>query len=79
MMHAWADYLDELRDAGKVIPLRRENALRERQFGVVALSPRKQGLESLGNANNINDLYFERLLVSRPCPVEILGSRARPR
>jgi hypothetical protein len=25
-MQAWADYLDELRDAGKVIPLRRENA-----------------------------------------------------
>ena len=24
MMQAWADYLDELRDAGKVIPLRRE-------------------------------------------------------
>jgi hypothetical protein len=24
-MQAWADYLDELRDAGKVIPLRREN------------------------------------------------------
>jgi integrase len=27
MMQAWADYLDELRDAGKVVPLRRENAL----------------------------------------------------
>ena len=26
MMQGWADYLDELRDAGKVIPLRRENA-----------------------------------------------------
>jgi integrase len=26
MMQAWADCLDELRDAGKVIPLRRENA-----------------------------------------------------
>ena len=26
MMQAWADYLDELRDAGRVIPLRRENA-----------------------------------------------------
>jgi hypothetical protein len=26
MMQAWADYLEELRDAGKVIPLRRENA-----------------------------------------------------
>jgi len=26
MMQAWADHLDELRDAGKVIPLRRENA-----------------------------------------------------
>ena len=26
MMQAWADYLDGLRDAGKVIPLRRENA-----------------------------------------------------
>jgi integrase len=26
MMQAWADYLDELRDAGKVISLRRENA-----------------------------------------------------
>ena len=25
MMQAWADYLDELRDVGKVIPLRREN------------------------------------------------------
>jgi integrase len=25
MMQAWADYLDELRDAGKVVPLRREN------------------------------------------------------
>jgi len=25
-MQAWADYLDELRDAGKVVPLRRENA-----------------------------------------------------
>ena len=25
-MQAWANYLDELRDAGKVIPLRRENA-----------------------------------------------------
>jgi integrase len=27
MMQAWADYLDELRNAGKVISLRRENAL----------------------------------------------------
>jgi integrase len=26
MMQVWADYLDELRDAGKIIPLRRENA-----------------------------------------------------
>ena len=26
MIQAWADYLDKLRDAGKVIPLRRENA-----------------------------------------------------
>jgi DNA-binding HxlR family transcriptional regulator len=26
MMQAWADYRDELRDAGKVVPLRRENA-----------------------------------------------------
>ena len=26
MVQAWADYLDELRDAGKVIMLRRENA-----------------------------------------------------
>jgi integrase len=26
MMQAWADYLDELRDAGTVVPLRRENA-----------------------------------------------------
>jgi hypothetical protein len=26
MMQAWADYLDELRDAGKVVSLRRENA-----------------------------------------------------
>jgi hypothetical protein len=26
MMQAWADYLDELRDAEKVIPLLRENA-----------------------------------------------------
>jgi integrase len=26
MMQAWADYLDELRNAGKVVPLRRENA-----------------------------------------------------
>jgi integrase len=26
MMQAWADYLDELRDVGNVIPLRRENA-----------------------------------------------------
>jgi|SRR5262245_44243477 len=26
MMQAWADYLDELRDAGKVAPLRCENA-----------------------------------------------------
>jgi hypothetical protein len=26
MMQAWADYLDELRDAGKVIPLQREKA-----------------------------------------------------
>jgi integrase len=26
MMQAWADYLDELREAGRVIPLRRENA-----------------------------------------------------
>ena len=26
MMQAWADYLDELRDTGKIIPLRRENA-----------------------------------------------------
>jgi integrase len=25
MMQAWADYLDELRDAGKVVPSRREN------------------------------------------------------
>jgi integrase len=29
MMQAWADYLDELRDAEKVIPLRREHAQRE--------------------------------------------------
>jgi integrase len=26
MMQAWANYLDELRDAGKVVPLQRENA-----------------------------------------------------
>ncbi len=26
MMQAWADYLDELRDVGNIIPLRRENA-----------------------------------------------------
>jgi len=26
MMQIWADYLDELKDAGKVVPLRRENA-----------------------------------------------------
>jgi integrase len=26
MMQVWADYLDELRDVGNVIPLRRENA-----------------------------------------------------
>jgi hypothetical protein len=26
MMQAWADYLDELRNPGKVISLRRENA-----------------------------------------------------
>ena len=26
MMQAWADYLDELRGAGKIIQLRRENA-----------------------------------------------------
>jgi integrase len=26
MMQTWADYLDELKDAGKVVPLRRENA-----------------------------------------------------
>jgi hypothetical protein len=26
MMQTWAEYLDELRDAGKVIPLRREMA-----------------------------------------------------
>jgi integrase len=26
MMQAWADHLDELREAGKVVPLRRENA-----------------------------------------------------
>jgi len=26
MMEAWTDYLAELRDAGKIIPLRRENA-----------------------------------------------------
>jgi integrase len=26
MMQTWADYLDELRDVGKVVPLRRENA-----------------------------------------------------
>ena len=26
MMQAWADYLDELREAGKVILLRRENS-----------------------------------------------------
>ena len=26
IMQTWADYLDELRDAGKVIPLRREMA-----------------------------------------------------
>jgi hypothetical protein len=25
MMQTWADYLDELREAGKVIPLRRES------------------------------------------------------
>ncbi len=26
MMQAWADYPDELRDGGKLVPLRRENA-----------------------------------------------------
>ena len=26
MMQAWTDYLDELKDAGKIVPLRRENA-----------------------------------------------------
>ena len=26
MMQAWADYLDELREAGKVIPLRRKSS-----------------------------------------------------
>ena len=26
MMQAWADYLDELREEGKVIPLRRDNS-----------------------------------------------------
>jgi integrase len=29
MMQTWADYLDELKDAGKVVRLRRENALSE--------------------------------------------------
>ena len=33
----------------------------------------------LGSANNINGLHFEDLPVSRPCPVEILSSRASPR
>ena len=26
MMQAWADYLDELREAGKVIPLQRKSS-----------------------------------------------------
>src|SRR5437867_8223020 len=38
-----------------------------------------RGFESLVSANNINALHFEDLLVSRPCPVEILDSRASPR
>jgi hypothetical protein len=38
-----------------------------------------RGSSPLGSANNINDLHFKDLPVSRPCPVEILGSRASPR
>ena len=35
-----------------------------------------RGSSPLGSANNINDLHFERLPVSRPCPVEALGRRS---
>ena len=38
-----------------------------------------RGSSPLGSANNINDLHFEDLPVSRPCPVEILSPRASPR
>ena len=35
-----------------------------------------RGSSPLGSANNINDLRFEDLPVSRPYPVEFLGPRA---
>jgi hypothetical protein len=38
------------------------------------LSGENRGSSPLGSANNINGLHFEELSVSRPCPVEILGS-----
>jgi hypothetical protein len=47
--------------------------------GSASLSRRKQGSSPLGSANDINGLHFEDLPVSRPGPVEILGSRASPR
>ena len=44
-----------------------------------AVEGENRGSSPLGSANNINDLRFDKLPVSRPCPVEVLGSRASPR
>ena len=48
-------------------------------FRGAAIAPshgENRGSSPLGSANSINDLHFKSLLVSRPCPVGILGSRA---
>ena len=54
MIQAWADYLDELRDAGASHPVATRECLRERQADVVALSRRKQGFEPPRERQNIS-------------------------
>jgi hypothetical protein len=64
------------------IPAQLPDPALARQICLVLVSPshsENRGSSPLGSANNINDLRFEDLPVSRLCPVEILGSRALPR
>ena len=76
MMQAWADYLDELRDVGNVIPLRRENIRRTARWSL-ASHGENRGSSSLGSANDFNDLCFCGSAVSRLCPAEILDHERR--